>query len=370
MSGSRASQQLLPHLLFQPLFAASFLAFTTLSACAPLPAWRFSATEPAATLVPIQLAGVRDARREFRDALCDLNERRGREYPDYRPCDKIVYAPQGTLEAAQRPTPATADVPETPLTLVFVPGIFGECVQRHVTPFSDSYDALRARGHTVEYVPLSGRSGSAANAKVLRDGLQKIAASSGPVILVTYSKGTPDAMEMLVSYPETAGWVKALLSVAGVVSGTPLADTFTDLYERLAASVPLSPCPPGDGEEVRSLSRTVRLRWLAENKLPASVAYYSVVSFAPAAQISAPLRPFNRALNHMDPRNDGQVAASDAIIPGSTLLAYVAADHWAVTLPFNSSRSPIKSFVDQNGFPRRVLIESLVEFVHADLLRR
>lgn len=355
---------------FAGLLATLLLAFAILSACTPLPPWRFSASEAGTTLVPIHLAGVRDARLEFRDVLCELNERRGRNYPDYRPCDEIVHAPEGKLQAAHRTTAVAAGWPAAPLTLVFVPGIFGECVQQHVTPFSDSHDALRARGHTVEYVPLSGRSGSAANARALRDALQKIASSSGPVILVTYSKGTPDAMEMLVSYPETAGWVKALLSVAGVVSGTPLADRFTDLYERLAASVPLSPCPPGDGDEVRSLSRTVRLRWLAENTLPRSVAYYSVVSFGSAAQISAPLRPFNRTLNHVDPRNDGQVVASDAIIPGSTLLAYVAADHWAVTLPFNSSRSPIRSFVDQNSFPRRVLIESLIEFVQADLLRK
>lgn len=35
----------------------------------------------------------------------------------------------------------------------------------------------------------------------------------------------------------------------------------------------------------------------------------------------------------LDARNDGHVLYTDAIIPGSYLLGYFNADHWAVALP-------------------------------------
>jgi hypothetical protein len=38
-------------------------------------------------------------------------------------------------------------------------------------------------------------------------------------------------------------------------------------------------------------------------------------------------------LSEWDERNDGQVLAVDAVLPGSTLLAEARADHWDVALP-------------------------------------
>jgi len=73
-------------------------------------------------------------------------------------------------------------------------------------------------------------------------------------------------------------------------------------------------------------------------------------------------------LAQVDPRNDGQVIFSDAIIPGGTLLGYVNADHWAVGLPF-STKTPLlaATLVDKNEFPRRTLLEAIIRFVEEDL---
>jgi hypothetical protein len=218
------------------------------------------------------------------------------------------------------------------------------------------------------YVSLSGRSGSEANAQTLKTALHNILATlpDKRITLVTYSKGTADALEMLSTYPETAEWIDAMISVAGVVSGSPIADHFHDLYEMLLGEMPLLPCPPGDGLGVRSLSREVRLSRLHKNRMPQSIRYYSIAAIAPPGRVSSPLRVFNRMLNYIDPLNDGQVIFYDAIIPGSTLLGYLSADHWAVSLPFGRPNSPLRVFVDQNSFPREIVIEAIIRFVEQD----
>jgi hypothetical protein len=56
------------------------------------------------------------------------------------------------------------------------------------------------------------------------------------------------------------------------------------------------------------------------------------------------------------------------IIPGSTLIAFVNADHWALAVPIARKKSTIATaFVDQNAYPREALTEALMRFVEEDL---
>jgi hypothetical protein len=169
---------------------------------------------------------------------------------------------------------------------------------------------------------------------------------------------------MLVDYPEVAEKVSALVSISGVVSGTPLADDFSNIYAGLLAKLPVAACPAGDGGGIRSLTREARMSWLSANKIPPSIYLYSFVSFTQRAHISTPLRPFNRLLEKVDARrNDGQMIYYDAVLPGSVLLGYLNGDHWAVALPFNRSDSPLRGLVNYNNFPREIVIESVLRFV-------
>ena len=71
-------------------------------------------------------------------------------------------------------------------------------------------------------------------------------------------------------------------------------------------------------------------------------------------------------LAEIDTRNDSQLIFYDQIIPGSTLLGYVRADHWAVAMPFSQDRvAPV--LIDRNEFPREVLLESILRFVEEKL---
>ncbi|UCE64247.1 MAG: hypothetical protein JSU59_03645 [Nitrospirota bacterium] len=71
----------------------------------------------------------------------------------------------------------------------------------------------------------------------------------------------------------------------------------------------------------------------------------------------------------IDPRNDSQVIFYDALIPGSTLLGYVNADHWAIAMPISRDMPMVAdAFIDRNNFPREVLLEAIVRFVEESLL--
>ena len=85
--------------------------------------------------------------------------------------------------------------------------------------------------------------------------------------------------------------------------------------------------------------------------------------------ISGILQPFYDQLAMIDPRNDSQVIFYDAIIPGSTLLGFVKADHWAVAMPFSRDAPQLShAVIDKNEFPREVLLEAIIRFVEEKLL--
>jgi hypothetical protein len=80
------------------------------------------------------------------------------------------------------------------------------------------------------------------------------------------------------------------------------------------------------------------------------------------------LKPSYNKLARIDGRNDGQVLFYDQVIPGSTLLGYVNADHWALAVPIARTHDMLgATFVNHNDFPREALLEALLRFVEEDL---
>jgi hypothetical protein len=80
--------------------------------------------------------------------------------------------------------------------------------------------------------------------------------------------------------------IKALVSVAGVVMGTPVADRFGSLYSMLGGVLGVAGCPPSQGGEIESLTREARSAWLAAATPLPDLAYYSLVAHAPRDRIS------------------------------------------------------------------------------------
>ena len=96
--------------------------------------------------------------------------------------------------------------------------------------------------------------------------------------------------------------------------------------------------------------------------------YYSLATFPQPERISSVLKSSYRKLARVDSRNDGQLIFYDQVIPGSHLLAYINADHWALAVPIARTHSTIGAvFVTQNAYPREALVEALLRFIEEDL---
>ncbi len=183
-----------------------------------------------------------------------------------------------------------------------------------------------------------------------------------------YSKGTPDILEAVVNYPEIRPRISAVVSVAGAVNGSLLAEGAKESDADMARHFPGATCKAGDDDAVRSLRPDVRRKWLAEHPLPSDVRYYSLVTLPDRERISRVLSPSYKKLSKVDARNDSQVIYSDEFIPGSTLLGFINADHWAIALPIDRSHPFVGSvFVNRNDYPREALLEAVLRYIEEDL---
>ncbi|MGQ3231138.1 MAG: hypothetical protein ACT6R2_19860 [Blastomonas fulva] len=312
------------------------------------------------------MVGASDNRGAFRSRFCAIMADHGSELAHARPCEEALHLLSNEGTAQSGPVPGQSSFGD--VRLVVVPGIFGECVASKVLPFQDAEAHLRERHGlpSIEWIPVSGRSSSETNARKIAEWLTAHPTRAGQrLILLGYSKGATDLIETIGRYPAAIPRGASIVGVAPVVSGTPIADKGEGLYSALGR-LPLPGCKPGDEGGVRSLTRRDRLSWLAAHRLPSTLRYYSLPAFARKAQISSALRPFYAQLASHDERNDGQVLFQDAIIPGSYILAYANADHWAVTLPMREGFSALSGLLNQNAYPRTVLLEAILQTVLED----
>ncbi len=160
----------------------------------------------------------------------------------------------------------------------------------------------------------------------------------------------------------------AFVSMAGTIGGSPLANDSDQGMAELLTRFPGSKCTVGDRGAVASLRPDTRQQWLAANPLPKELRYYSVVTFPQPERISSILRQGYDKLGRVDARNDSQAIFYDQVVPGSTLVAYLNADHWAVAVPIARTHTTIAAmFVTQNAYPREALAEAVLRFVEEDL---
>ena len=343
---------------------AVIVIVTVLSAvgCLRRPLLSFDLAVPPQVLVVGAQAGVVDSRARFREVWCAIREDHGKHLPDDRPCDEALLRVGGEGAPTGRPV-AIGSAPGA-LRIVVVPGLFGECLRGTAAPFSDGLAHLEILGYRTEIAWVSGRSSSGHNARQLRDAFMATPLGPGQrLLVVAHSKGVVDALEALAAYPELVPRVAAVVSIAGAVNGSRLIEGLDHTSAAILQHLPLAGCDGGDGDALESLRPAARMRFLATARLPTAVQYFSLVGIVDQAEISWPLRSRWRRLAEFDPRNDGQVLWTDAIIPGSKLLGYVRADHLAIALPFGRTPNWLSAVLDHNAFPREVMLEAIVRTV-------
>lgn len=247
-------------------------------------------------------------------------------------------------------------------TLV-VPGLMGNSLRATVAPFLCAREKLAVKHYDIEVAWVHGRSGCGKNAESLRRRVLQAAEVSGaPVNLICYSKGCADALHMIGQYEDTHRAVRALVSFAGVVYGSPLADSASRWTTKALQYVPIPGEKPGDGRAIYDLTTEVRKQWLINHPIPSTIRLASVLAAPCINRVSRVLRGSYRKLSEINQYNDSQMIASDSLLPGSELLAVVNADHWAIALPI-AEQHPLlaKLLVDKNEFPREVLLQAIID---------
>jgi len=359
----------MPFINSHTLFMALTLSVSMI-ACSSQPLIPWSTEAPPMAMVPLAAADIDDQRGRFREIFCEVLESRGGEWPDYRPCGEALTSvadePGGTGE------PVDMGVSHDRLLALFVPGVGWECVANWLK-IDDSVDELlKAFGYDARLLPVDGLSSSANNARQIRDGIAALPAEfdDRPILLIGYSKGATDILEAMVDYPELQQRVVAVLSAAGSIGGSPLAVAAEQSDLNIMRMFPGAQCSKGDGGAIESLRPITRRTWLAHHTLPPDVAWYSLATYPEPDRISTALNGMFKKIGQVDPRNDGQVIFYDQLIPGSTLLGFVNADHWALAVPIARSHRFIGStVVDKNDYPREALVEAVLRFIEEDLHR-
>ena len=335
-------------------------------ACASAPPSPYGEAAPPPALGPDMV----DQRGRFREVYCTILEQRGPSIPDYRPCEealtRIGDEPPGTGR------PVELGLSHRRLVAAIVPGVGWGCFSIWLDLKGTTAAHIRQFGSAAAMIEVDALSSSTHTARQIRDAVMAMEPDGeGPrLVLVGYSKGAPDILEAVVSYPEIRGRIAAVVSVAGAVGGSPVAAEVTQSKLDLLRNWPGADCSSGDGGALDSLRPESRRSWLAENPLPRGIPYYSLVTCPQPDNISPVLKPSYKKLRGVDSRNDGMMLFDDQLIPGSIFLGCVNADHWAVSVPIARTHPNIAAlFVDENDYPREALLEAVLRFIEEDLAR-
>lgn len=262
------------------------------------------------------------------------------------------------------------------IRIAMIGGIFSDCVRDKVSMFSGARSYMQNTKSNIfssvkfENIRVSGYSSSKENAKLISSAIGKmIIGKAERLIVVSHSKGTSDLIEALASYPNLSRKIDAVLSVAGVVLGSPLAEK-KSVFEKIFKLVKTD-CRGPDGQGLQSITTVNRQKFLKENKLPKRIKYYSLVGDVTKARTSLMMRPLRKLLSLQgENEGDSQVPAANAILPDSTVLGYMNADHWAIAMPFEKSFPLLtKTLINKNTFPREIMLSSAIELIASDLSR-
>jgi hypothetical protein len=315
---------------------------------------------------------VIDDRGRFREIFCAVMEDHGQELPDYRPCEQALRATGPEKGATGQPVPLGES--RSDALALMVPGLGWNCFANWLDLDGSVTQHVAEFGYDIRLVPVDGLSSTSNNAAMINDYVASLSGQDAErrLILIGYSKGSPDILTAIVEYPELAERVDAVISLAGAVGGSPLSEDATQAKANMLTVVPGSECEEedGDNDAVRSLLPDIRRAWLKANPLPSKIHYYSVITFPEPDRVSWALKNSYLVLGETDIRNDTQLVIFDQFVPGSKVAAVANADHWAIAVPVARSHSITGgTLVNRNDFPREAFLEALLRYVEEDIAR-
>lgn len=220
--------------------------------------------------------------------------------------------------------------------VLLVPGYMGDLYPAY---YAEHMRWLSASGVDHQKVAISSGDTIATNAPVIASAIRE---SAKPVILITHSKGSVDALEALLTTPALRTRVKGWISLQGAFFGSPVADRLLDgsLLNPLFAQVILG-LLGGTGESAQGLTTAASLAYYRERaaaitpllrEIP-SVAFASTVGSAPGAQPVTSLEIPYELMARDGIRNDGLIPLDAAVLPGMDFVKVAGVDHIAPVMP-------------------------------------
>ena len=330
-----------------------------LAGCVSLPTAEELRDGPSPHLQPNAPVGITDERPRFRQYFCEELQQEAATGDEIVACDSWLHRLVDEQDGFESENGDRAS-----LQMLFVTGAFSECFDESARPFASAIEARAGSADSFGTIVVGGRSGTVHNAGQIAAYLESWPVDpERPLVLVGYSKGTSDILQFLVDYPELAARVNAVVSIAGAIGGSPIADRYDGLYDLLFSRFPMKHCEKGDGAVVDDLRTNVRKMWLAENALPSHVRYYSLAAFTTRDRMARALVNTWKSLLRDSRRNDGQLVPEDALLPDSILLAYLDADHWAVAMELEKEHGVLAARRDESTFPHGALLGALLRVV-------
>lgn len=166
--------------------------------------------------------------------------------------------------------------------------------------------------------------------------------STLPVILITHSKGSVDALEALRADPSLQKKVKGWVSLQGAFFGSPVADILLDgsVLDPLIAAVILGYLG-GTKEAAQGLTTGASRAYYRDHKaaigvvlreVPA-IAFASRLDEAPGARTRTLLEIPGELMARAGIRSDGLVPTEAAVLPGMDFVKVAGVDHIAPVMP-------------------------------------
>ncbi len=250
-----------------------------------------------------------------------------------------IYAERKAIRAVQPlPFPLMYDPKLDDITVVYVPGIYGELFDAEI--WSRGMRSVRDRlGARTLSLPIDGRCSSERNAAeivtALRADTRRRIERGYPrpdYLIIGYSKGGIDATQALLMAPDVASHVSALVTLATPHKGSPVAERSDIPPELMRWSVSAAPKAACDtaGASHSLWASTRAAFWSAHTQEVARATRNFSVSFVSDMASAHPWMKITKRIGEFSEPNDGVVALSSSRFPMAVQaidLGTVAADH-------------------------------------------
>lgn len=234
------------------------------------------------------------------------------------------------LEKLTHPAASTVPIPEAykSYLFAFVPGYAYKKDRTTGADFARQRQIMSQQGFQTALIETNEQGSVEENAASVLDKLLRLAQRHDKIVLVSASKGGPEAAlalgELLPA--EALGPVRAWISVGGILRGSPYADQalwwpkrwFAELVFAIQGLRP---------NVIRNLSTVVRRPVFGRLRFPPHILKLQYVGVPLSGHIGKSTRGRYKALRPLGP-NDGLTLLADELVPDGIVVTDVGLDHY------------------------------------------